>query len=261
MCGKYYCKPEEKGALYDGLSCIREYDVNFCLYSKDGKTVAFYSGHINYKGIDEEFKKIDIVLEDIKHLFLTHLDTDHAGGIDKSGCNISPNAKIYMGKEENRYMKREIRRKCIFYNCVQISEGRIPIEGNKIFEVEGIKVEAIPVPGHTLGHTIYIVDDKILISGDCLAINENGGYAFLIFSHKIQAEIKSLYASLSISWSGVSYYMFVQVTAAFMLIRKKFLHILTIAQCSAKERPFIRMENIIRLEDVNWFIKRTGNTW
>lgn len=181
MCGKYYCKPEETGAMQEGISCIREYDVNFWFYSKDGKTVAFDSGHINYKSIDEEFKKIDIMPEDIKHVFLTHLDTDHAGGIDKSGCNIFPNAKVYMGEEENKYMIREIRRKGIFFNCVQIAEGWIPIKGNTIFEVEGIKVEAIPVPGHTIGHTVYIVDDKIMISGDCLAINEDGGYAFFDF--------------------------------------------------------------------------------
>lgn len=37
------------------------------------------------------------------------------------------------------------------------------------------------MPGHTVGHTVYVVDDKILISGDCLAINENGGYAFFDF--------------------------------------------------------------------------------
>ena len=84
MCGKYYCKPEETGVLQEGISCIREYDVNLWFYSKYGKTIAFDSGHLNYKGIDEEFKKIDIMQEDIKHIFLTHLDTDHAGGIDKS---------------------------------------------------------------------------------------------------------------------------------------------------------------------------------
>ncbi|WP_200831575.1 hypothetical protein [Varibaculum vaginae] len=103
MRGKYYCKPEETGVLQEGLICIREYDVNFWFYPKNGKTVAFDSGHINYKGIDEEFQKIDIMPENIKHLFLTRFDTDHAGGIDKSGRNMFPNAKVYMGEEENKY--------------------------------------------------------------------------------------------------------------------------------------------------------------
>ena len=42
-------------------------------------------------------------------------------------------------------------------------------------------MEAIPAPGRTIGHTVYIVDDKIIISGDCLAINEDGGHAFFDF--------------------------------------------------------------------------------
>ena len=181
MRGKYYCKPEETGVLTEGLSCVREYDVNFWLYTKNGKTIAFDSGHINYSNIDEQFKKININPENVRHLFLTHLDTDHAGGIDEKGHNIFPNAQVYMGKDEEKYMKREIRRKGIFFNCVKIADGWKPIKGNMIIETDGIKVEAISVPGHTVGHTVYIVDDKILISGDCLAINESGGYAFFFF--------------------------------------------------------------------------------
>ncbi|MDY6072738.1 MAG: methyltransferase domain-containing protein [Eubacteriales bacterium] len=181
MRGKYYCKPEGTGKLNEGISCIREYDVNLWFYTKNGKTIAFDSGHINFDNINEEFKKIDVIPEEVNHLFLTHLDTDHAGGIDKYGNNIFPNAQVYMGVDENKYMKHEIRRKGMFYNCVNIADGWTPIKKNQIFEVDGIKVEAISVPGHTVGHTVYVVDDKILISGDCIAINENGGYAFFDF--------------------------------------------------------------------------------
>ena len=181
MRGKFYCKPEDTGILYDGISAIREYDVNLWLYTKNGKTIAFDSGHINYDNIDSEFEKIKINPHDIEHLFLTHLDVDHAGGIDIRGRNIFPNAHVYMGADEEKYMTREIRRKGVFHNCVKIVDGWTSIKDISIFEVDGIKVEAIPVPGHTVGHTAYVVDDKILISGDCLAINENGGYAFFDF--------------------------------------------------------------------------------
>ncbi len=181
MRGKFYCNPEDTGMLSDGISAIREYDVNLWFYTKNGKTIAFDSGHINYDNIDCDFKKININPDKIGHLFLTHLDTDHAGGIDLTGRNIFPNAHVYMGADEEKYMTREIRRKGVFHNCVKIADGWTPIKDISIFEVDGIKVEAIPVPGHTVGHTVYIVDDKILISGDCLAINENGGYAFFDF--------------------------------------------------------------------------------
>ncbi|MCR5431728.1 MAG: MBL fold metallo-hydrolase [Lachnospiraceae bacterium] len=45
----------------------------------------------------------------------------------------------------------------------------------------GVKVEVIDVPGHTIGHICYIVDDKILFSGDCLAVNAQGGYSLFDF--------------------------------------------------------------------------------
>lgn len=44
-----------------------------------------------------------------------------------------------------------------------------------------IKVQVIEVPGHTAGHVCYIVDEKVLFSGDCLAVNALGGYSLFDF--------------------------------------------------------------------------------
>ena len=52
---------------------------------------------------------------------------------------------------------------------------------DEAFDIEGIKVQTIHTPGHTVGHTCYLIDDKVLFTGDCLAINENGGYSFFDF--------------------------------------------------------------------------------
>ena len=60
--------------------------------------------------------------------------------------------------------------------------NRIPlIEDGEVLYFDQIKIQAIYTPGHTLGHMCYLVDDKILISGDCLAINRYGGYSFFDF--------------------------------------------------------------------------------
>lgn len=45
-----------------------------------------------------------------------------------------------MGEDEKKYMTKEIRRKGIFYNCVEIADGWTPISGNMIFDVDGIRV-------------------------------------------------------------------------------------------------------------------------
>ena len=42
-----------------------------------------------------------------------------------------------------------------------------------------IKVEAILVPGHTLGHMVYLIDDQYLFTGDTLWFGADGGYSFI----------------------------------------------------------------------------------
>lgn len=190
MKGKKYCNPAETGNYECGISCIRQGDVNLWFYTKNGVTIAVDSGHLNYRGVENSFQQIGINPEEIKHVFITHADVDHCGGIDTSGTNIYPNAQVYLGKAESAYLNGSIHRMTKLgvkiKNCVRIKEGYYAIDKNEKFDIGGIKVQSIPTPGHTLGHTCYIVDDKILFTGDCLAINEKGGYSFLIFSPNIR---------------------------------------------------------------------------
>ena len=55
------------------------------------------------------------------------------------------------------------------------------LEDREIVTAGTIKVQAFHIPGHTIGHMCYIVDDFILFSGDCLAVNDEGGYSFFDF--------------------------------------------------------------------------------
>ena len=185
MKGKKYCNPADTGIYTDGISCIREDDVNMWLYTKDGMTVAFDAGHLNFKGLNKEFSKIGIDPLSIGHLFLTHADVDHAGGIDKCGRNIYPNAKVYLGRDEQQYLEGKMSRMkklgVPLKNCVRIKSGYKLLSDRETLKIGTIKIEALHIPGHTLGHTCYLIDDRILISGDCLAVNSSGGYSFFDF--------------------------------------------------------------------------------
>ncbi len=185
MKGKKYCNPAETGIYEHGISCIRQNDVNLWFYTKNGVTIAIDSGHLNFHGADELFKKININPNDIDYLFITHADVDHCGGIDVCGTNIYPNAQVYLGKKEKAYLNRTTYRMKKFgvklKNCVQIEDGYYAIEDDEVFDIEGINIQAIHTPGHTLGHTCYVIDNKVLFTGDCLAINDNGGYSFFDF--------------------------------------------------------------------------------
>lgn len=185
MKGKRYCNPANTGIFYEGISCIRENDVNLWFYTKGKITIAIDAGHLNFPNMEDRFKKIGINPAEIKHLFITHADVDHCGGIDVIGNNIFPNAKVYIGKKEEAYLKGQIHRmiKLGFKinNCVKLHEGYIKLNDMDVINVGDIEIQAIHVPGHTLGHMCYIVDNKVLFSGDCLAINDDGGYSFFDF--------------------------------------------------------------------------------
>ncbi len=185
MKGKKYCNPASTGKYESGVSCIRESDVNFWFYTKNETTIAFDSGHLNFQNLNQDFEKIGLNPDNIKHLFITHADVDHCGGIDKSGTNIFPKAQVYIGKGEIQYLTKSTYRMKKFglkiKNCVSIKDGYYTIDGDETFNINGIKIQAIHTPGHTLGHTCYIVDDTIAFTGDCLAVNDDGGYSFFDF--------------------------------------------------------------------------------
>lgn len=180
------CNPANTGVLSERISCIRQNDVNIWFYRKNNIVIAFDAGHLNFPNMDVEFAKINLDPMQVEHVFLTHADVDHAGGVDAIGRNIFPKAQVYVGKEEEQYLKRTMHRttKLGFVkikNCVRLRDGYQLVEEGEVINVGDIKIEAIHVPGHTLGHYCYLVDDKVLISGDCLAINHKGGYAFFDF--------------------------------------------------------------------------------
>lgn len=185
MRGRKYCNPAGTGIVTSNLSCIKENDVNLYFYSKGKTTIAFDSGHLNFKGIENELKKVDVDNALVKHLFLTHADVDHAGGIDLKGKNIFPYAKVYLGKQEEQYLAKKhyrmVKAGIKLNNCVEIKEGYELINDGDVFNIKGIKIECFHIPGHTLGHYCYIVDNEVLISGDSLAVNQNGGILSLIF--------------------------------------------------------------------------------
>ena len=198
MYGKRMLHPAQTGNYQEGISCIKEDDVNLWFYTKGRNTIAIDAGHLVFKGIDKEFEKIGIDRNAIKHVLLTHSDVDHVGGVDRTCKNyLYPNAQVYIGRGEENYFDghvcRMIKLGIPLMNPARLREGYKTVEDGEIFYLDDITVEVVEVMGHTVGHVCYIIDDKILFSGDCLAVNENGGYSlFEVFTQNPTLNKKSL---------------------------------------------------------------------
>lgn len=50
----------------------------------------------------------------------------------------------------------------------------IPVEENNLFNIGIIRIKALKTPGHTLEGISYLIDDKVLLTGDTLFINGVG---------------------------------------------------------------------------------------
>lgn len=185
MYGKKMLHPAETGKYQSRISAVRQDDVNIWFYTKENQTIAVDTGHLDFKGAKETVASIGIDADSIKHVLLTHSDVDHCGGVDRTAKRkLFPNAELYLGKGEEVYFDgsfcRMIKAGIPLMNPVRIDPYKTVKDGD-IFYCCNIKVKVIEIPGHTAGHVCYVVDDKVLFSGDCLAINAIGGYSFFDF--------------------------------------------------------------------------------
>lgn len=180
--GKEIFKPLNTGWIDERVATVREWVANVYFYKKNGKTIMIDAGY-NYERLEEKMGWLDISPSSIEEILLTHLDTDHVGAVEKDSEGIFKSAKLYIGETESKYLTGELRRRVLFklYKLPKVDiENEIELlQDGDIFYIGDIKVEAILVPGHTLGHLVYLIDDVYLFTGDTIWFGSDGGYSFL----------------------------------------------------------------------------------
>ena len=180
--GKEIFKPLNTGWIDERVATVREWVANVYFYTKNGKTIMIDAGY-NYERLEEKMGWLDISPSSIDEILLTHLDTDHVGAVEKDSEGICKSAKLYIGETESKYLTGELRRRVLFklYKLPKVDiENEIELlQDGDIFYIGDIKVEAILVPGHTLGHLVYLIDDAYLFTGDTIWFGSDGGYSFL----------------------------------------------------------------------------------
>ena len=180
--GKAIFKPLNTGRIDERVACVREWIANIFFYTKNGATIMIDAGY-NYERLKEKMGWLDIDPAVIRHILITHQDTDHVGALERDSELLFRDATVYLSEIENRYLTGEVRRKVFhgFYRLpmVRADNKRVLLQDGQILNIDGIKIECLLVPGHTWGHMVYLIDDEYLFTGDTIWFGADGGYSFL----------------------------------------------------------------------------------
>ena len=180
--GKAIFKPLNTGRIDERVACVREWVANIFFYTKNGVTVMIDAGY-NYARLREKMGWLDIDPASIKHILITHQDTDHVGALETDSEQLFREATVYIGETENRYLTGETRRK-VFHGLyklplVKMENKRVTLKDGEVFYIGDIKIECLLVPGHTWGHMVYLIDDEYLFTGDTIWFGADGGCSFI----------------------------------------------------------------------------------
>ncbi|WNG18320.1 MBL fold metallo-hydrolase [Cystobacter fuscus] len=134
------------------------------------------AGHLvtNMRAAGYEPEQVDAVL-------LTHIHTDHSGGLELAGKRVFPNAFVYANKREVDFwlnpanaetasdIQKPLFRQAMIALTPYIAAGRLGTFEANTELAPGIKTFA--APGHTPGHGFYVVESqgqKLVFWGDVM---------------------------------------------------------------------------------------------
>ncbi len=180
--GKQIFKPLNTGWIDEHVACVREWVANIFFYRKNGTTIMIDAGY-NYERLEEKMGWLGISPKEIRHILITHQDTDHVGAVEADSPGLFRDATLYIGETENRYLTGEARRMVIYHLYklpqVTINNQKVLLTDGQVLDIDGIRIECFLVPGHTWGHMVYLIDNRYLFTGDTLWFGADGGYSFI----------------------------------------------------------------------------------
>ena len=180
--GKEIFKPLNTGWIDEHVACVQEWVANIFFYRKGETTIMIDAGY-NYDRLAEKMSWLGIEPASIRHILITHQDTDHVGAVEADSPGLFRRATLYIGETENRYLTGEAHRRVIYHLYklpqVTINNNKVLLRDSQVFMIGGVKVECFLTPGHTWGHMVYLIDDRYLFTGDAIWFGADGGYSFI----------------------------------------------------------------------------------
>ena len=141
--------------------------VSVMLMEKDGQQCLFDVGNGNNDSrLLPRMSELGFSASDIDVIFITHLHGDHIGGLVKDGQPVFPQAKLYIPSVELDAWTK------LPESTPQNVKAMMEAYGEKLvkYTLEDplpVGVKPIAAYGHTPGHTIYRIDNKLIV-GDIM---------------------------------------------------------------------------------------------
>ena len=152
--------PLATGRIAENVYAVQDKDVNVFVYTDGRDTIVIDAGYGGDR-LRREFEQISKSPEAVRHLFLTHTDHDHAGGLE-----LFSNAQLYLPQDDVPLIDGTAARLLWFYHNPKITRPYTPIADGDIVTVGDIEVQVIATPGHTPGSVSFLIDERVLFSGD-----------------------------------------------------------------------------------------------
>ncbi len=121
--------------------------------------------------------------EQVDEVYITHMHPDHVGGLVADGQRVFPNAVVRADTREGGFWLNQANMdkapadgKGFFQGAMAslnpyVAAGKLKAFDGETELVPGIR--AMPAPGHTPGHTIYVVEsdgNKLVVWGDLMHV-------------------------------------------------------------------------------------------
>lgn len=143
-CGGDSARDDKWTEMINGMTIYKDAQLKAALEQAGFRDVQIHKNERGWLGIEPQ---------SIRHILITHQDTDHVGAVEADSPGLFRNAKLYIGEDENRYLTGEVRRRVIYHLYklpqVTIHNEKVLLRDGQVFDIAGIRIECFLVPGHT----------------------------------------------------------------------------------------------------------------
>lgn len=158
--------------------------ASYLLPTSDGPILIETGPHSTFPQLKAEVENLGYKLEDIKHVFLTHIHLDHAGAawaLAEAGANIYLHPFGAKNMEDPSRLMESAKR--IYQDRMEELWGEmkpipanqlIQVEDHQVFKIGELAIKSLHTPGHAKHHIAWQIED-IIFTGDVAGVKIDQG--------------------------------------------------------------------------------------